>query len=264
MFKRTKRLQELFEKYSITDLVHGAKEDKMGDVIEDYCVSILNSTEILSKYKANCINKDDTDEFIFFYMMSKIPIDSSNIIKIFATRDIKHRFTGGNPKTDIIIEVHCVDTKVITVPISIKSSTVSKVAMAEFDVDTIVREVGIGEVELKNLLLKHQIDASAKNFTKAEKEKLYKLLTPYARKFVRWVLAGSPVESEDLRFPVLMIKFALTKTDEIKDIKIYSIEEYVNSVMLDKNKNIKKGGFGTGLSWTYATGSKGKKIQFKG
>lgn len=264
MFRRTKRLQELFDEYGITNLVHGAREDKMGDVIEDYCVSILNSTEILNKYKTNRINTNDTDEFIFFNTMSKIPMDKSKIVKIFATRDIEHRFTGGNPKTDMIIEIHCIDSNVNPVPISIKSSTVSKVAMAEFDVDTIVREVGIREAELKTLLLKHQVDASAKNFTADEKEKLYELLKPHARKFVRWVLAGSPVESKDLRFPVLMIKFALTKTDEIKDINVYSIEEYVDSVMLDQNRNIKKGGFGTGLSWTYATGSKGRKIQFKG
>ena len=264
MFRRTKRLQDLFDKYDISKLVHGAKEDKMGDAIEDYCVSILNSAEILNKYKNNSIDINNTDEFIFYNTMSKIPIDKDKIIKIFATRDIEHRITGGNPKTDMIVEIHCIDCIVPPIPISIKSSTVSKVAMAEFDVDTIVKEVGIVEDELKALLLKHQTDCSAKNFTTYQKERLYTLLHPYAKKFVRWVLAGSPVETKDLRYPVLMIKFALTKTDEIKDIKIYTIDEYVDSVMLDKNNNIKKGGFGTGLGWTYATGSKGRKIQFKG
>lgn len=264
MFNRTERLQDLFNQYSISNLVHGAKEDKMGDAIEDYCVSILNSTEILNNYKNNCMDTNNTDEFIFYHTMSKISIDKNKIIKILATRDIEHRFTGGNPKTDMIIEIHCTDSKVITVPISIKSSTVSKVAMAEFDVDTIVKEVGIIEDELKVLLLKHQTDCSAKNFTPLQKEKLCTLLQPYAKKFVRWVSSGSPAETEDLRYPVLMIKFALTKSDEIKDINVYTIDEYVDSVMLDKNHNIKKGGFGTGLSWTYATGSKGKKIQFKG
>ena len=75
MFRRTKRLQDLFDKYDISNLVHGAKEDKMGDAIEDYCVSILNSPEILNKYKNDCINTDDTDEFIFYNTISKIPID---------------------------------------------------------------------------------------------------------------------------------------------------------------------------------------------
>lgn len=264
MFKRIERLQEFFDKYNVENLAHGAKEDKMGDAIEDYCVSILNSDEILTKYKMEHIDLNNPDEFIFCHIISRIPIKKNNIIKILATRDIEHRFTGGNPKTDIIIEIHLTDPKIIQVPISVKSSTVAKVAMAEFDVETIINEVGIKEPELKSLLLKHQIDASAKNFTLEQKERLFTLLQPYSRKFVRWVLAGSPIESEDLRYPVLMIKFALTKTDEIKDIKVYTIEEYVDSVMLDKNQKLKKGGFGTGLSWTYATGSKGKKIQFKG
>ena len=33
--------------------------------------------------------------------------------------------------------------------------------------------------------------------------------------------------------------------------------------MKDKNGKIRSGGFGTGLSWTYASGSGGRKIQFK-
>lgn len=264
MFKRTKLLQELLEKYNVENLAHGAKEDKMGDAIEEYCVSILNSNIILNNFKQNKLNLDNTDEFIFYHTVKRFPVDINEIIKIHATRDIEHRFTGGNPKTDIIVEIHCSNSKVIPIPISIKSSTVAKVAMAEFDVDTIVNEVGIKEPELKSLLLKHQIDASAKNFTQEQKEKLFTLLQPYSKKFVRWVLAGSPVESEDLRYPILMIKFALTKTNEIKNINVYSIDEYVDSVMLDKNLKLKKGGFGTGLGWTYATGSKGRKIQFKG
>jgi hypothetical protein len=67
-----------------------------------------------------------------------------------------------------------------------------------------------------------------------------------------------------LRFPELLLKFSLTKNDEITDIKCYTVDEYVDYLVYDKNGNNKKGGFGTGLSWTYATGSKGEKIQFKG
>ena len=61
-----------------------------------------------------------------------------------------------------------------------------------------------------------------------------------------------------------ILKFSLTKQNEIIAINCYTIDEYVDFLVYDKNGNYKKGGFGTGLSWTYATGSKGKKIQFKG
>ena len=89
-------------------------------------------------------------------------------------------------------------------------------------------------------------------------------MRPYARSFVRWVLTGTPIPSDDLRFPQIIVKFQMSKYDEILDIAVYDMEEYVNSVMLDRYGNVKSGGFGTGLGWTYATGSKGKKIQFKG
>ena len=48
MFKRTNLLQELLNKYNVENLTHGAKEDKMGDTIEDYCVSlhIINANKL--------------------------------------------------------------------------------------------------------------------------------------------------------------------------------------------------------------------------
>ena len=264
MFDKTELLENLFIKYDIANLVHGKKEDKLGDVMEEYCVSILKSKKILEKYKNNSLNLNNTDEYIFYHLLKKFNIDINSILYIDATTKIQHRFTGGNPKTDIITEIHTNSAEVITIPFSVKSSTARKVAMAEFDVDTIVNEVGITNVELKRLLLKHQLDASAKNFSHDEKQLLRKYLSPYAKNFVKWVLTGTTKENEDLRYPRYIIKFSLTKQDEIKDIKVYTIEEFVNTIMLDKNLNPKKGGFGTGLGWTYATGSKGKKIQFKG
>lgn len=266
MFNRTEKFQKLLEKYKIVELKHGAKEDKMGDAMEDYCVEIFNSKDYLAKYQNNCLDLNNSDEFIFYHTLSKIPVDKNEIKELQATKACEHRKTGGNPKTDIILNIQYNDSKKLQIPISVKSSTAQKVAMAEFDVDTIVKEVGIkDEPELEKLMLKHQIDASAKNFTPEEKRELFTLLEPYARQFVRWVLSGTPDErNEDLRHPILIVKLGLTKTDDIKQINVYTIEEYIDSVMLTKTKKPRRGGFGTGLSWTYATGSKGQKIQFKG
>ena len=62
----------------------------------------------------------------------------------------------------------------------------------------------------------------------------------------------------------MLIKFSLTKSNQILNIHCYTIDEYVDYLTIDRYGNPKKGGFGTGLGWTYATGSKGEKIQFKG
>ena len=176
---------------------------------------------------------------------------------------LRQEWQGGNPKTDIIIDVF-VDSKIEQKTISVKQTTAPKVAMAEFDVDTIVKEIGIKDDKLKYYLLKHQTDASAKNFTNEEKEDLTRRLKPYLEKFIRWVVSGTPEPKSDLRYPLAIIRFKLNKQIQIEDIHCDTIDQYVNSIIYNSKGNPKKGGFGTGLGWTYATGSKGKKIQFKG
>lgn len=264
MYETTPRLQRLMKYYNIASLSHGSKEDKLGDVYEDYCVELLEDKILLQKAKNNSLNMNDTDEFVYASILSKNVIPYINKIKnITATNNIKPRFTGGNPKTDVIADIQT-DSGVMHLPISIKQTTAPKVAMAEFDVNTIVSEVNITDPIVIELLEKHQRDASAKNFTASEKINLRSHLEPYINRLVRWVVSGTPEPVDDLRFPELLLKFSLTKNNEITAINCYTIDEYVDYLIYDKKGNYKKGGFGTGLGWTYATGSKGEKIQFKG
>ncbi len=90
----------------------------------------------------------------------------------------------GLSKTDVIAHVTYNDNTTEDFPISCKQSTVKKVAFAEFDVNMICTEMGIGEGRLKSLM-KNQIDKSAKNFTSSEKAELKELLKPIARDFIR-------------------------------------------------------------------------------
>lgn len=263
MFERTELINELFDEYNIANLSHGIKEDKLGDAIEDYCAILLSSRNLLNKAQNGLLNQDDTDEYLYGLIMDKAGIDVDYALKISADRDVKHRWTGGNSKTDVIARIDYAG-ETMYLPISVKQTTVAKVAMAEFDADTIINEIGISDPVVERLIRKHQIDASAKYFSREEKALLTARLRPYARQFVRWVLTGTPTPCDDLRFPHIIIKFHMSKSDEILDIAVFDMDEYVDSVMKDRRGNIRPGGFGTGLGWTYATGSKGKKIQFKG
>ncbi len=264
MYEITPRLKRLMQYYNIASLSHGTKEDKLGDVYEDYCVELLEDNVLLEKAKNNALDMRNTDEYVYASIFSKNVVPYLNKIKnIKATNDIKPRFTGGNPKTDVIADIET-NTGIIHLPISVKQTTAPKVAMAEFDVNTIVSEVKITDPVVIELLEKHQRDASAKNFTELEKANMRLHLEPYIKKLVRWVVSGTPEAVDDLRFPELLLKFSLTKSDDITDINCYTVDEYVDYLVYDKNGNYKKGGFGTGLGWTYATGSKGEKIQFKG
>ena len=263
MYPKSELLSSLFSKYSIKTLGHGVREDKIGDVFEDYCVILLSNPDLLKKSKLNSLN-NSIDEYVFSSLLKHFP-NYLQIQKIEATNKIEHRYTGGNPKTDVIADITYSNGKIISFPISVKQTTVAKVAMAEFDVATIVREIGITDKILIQLMEKHQTDASAKNFTDTEKAELTTRLRPYKEKFVKWVVSGSPVDSENLKFPKVLLKFTLSKPvdenslEEIEDINCFTIDEYVHSILYKPNGKPVSGGFETGLSWTYATGSKGRK-----
>lgn len=254
-------LDNLYNQYDIANLSFGVLQDKLGDVYEKFVVNVLENSTYLSNYKYS--KKCNDWEFsLFSDVVQGYNLKLNNVQKITATDPVPVRLSHGLSKTDVIMNV-C-STTTTKYPISVKQSTARKVAFAEFDVDTIVKEIDIKDKELIRLLTKHQTDASAKNFTKEEKESLTEKLKPIARQFVRWVITGSPEKSEDIRIPTMIIKFDINKSNNsLKSYKVYSIEDYIDEIMYDKHGNPKKGGFGTGLSWTYATGSKGKKIQFE-
>lgn len=273
---KSELLDSLYQKYNISNLNFGAIHDKLGDVYEEYCTSILNDPKHLGIAK-NGVFDNSTDHQVFLQLLHVYKIDDfSQIESIEATTKVPHRDTRGLSKTDIIFTIKNIDQTETKFAVSCKQSTVPKVAVAEFDVDTICKEVGINDDRLKALLLKHQTDKSAKNFTAAEKIELKNLLAPIAREFVRWVITGNPTPApENLAFPTSIIKFKVKKPLDKSNINIdngdfslmsfsaYSIEDYVDSIMYTPNGNLRAGGFGTGLSWTYATGSGGFKIQFK-
>lgn len=269
MYQKSKLLEELFNQYSIITLKHGIREDKIGDVFEDYCVHTLCNTDLLQKAKQNNLNPNNIDEYVYKILIRYFP-NPLQIINISATKKIEHRYTGGNSKTDVIADITYSDGQTISFPISVKQSTAAKVAMAEFDVATIVHEIGITDTVLIQLMEKHQSDASAKYFKPEEKEELTERLKRYKEKFVKWVISGCHEDSNDLKFPKIILKFSLSKPvneqslEKIENITCFTIDEYVHNILYKSNGEPVKGGFGTGLSWTYATGSKGKKIQFKG
>lgn len=273
---KTALLNELYTKYNIANLTFGAIHDKLGDVYEEYCVTILQSKQYLDEIRMG-INSSLESQILYHILSCNNLTNFNEICYITATTQIPHRSTGGNSKTDIIARVYLCNGSVVTLPISCKQSTVAKVALAEFDVDTICTEMGITNPRLKQLLLKHQVDCSAKNFTASEKAELTSLMAPIRRNFVRWVLTGSPnTNVNDVCIPTSIIKFKLKKPADRYNINIskgdfdyisfdmLTIEECIDEIMYNSNGTLKPGGFNTGLSWTYATGSKGQKMQFKG
>lgn len=272
----TPLLDKLYQKYDIENLSYGKVHDKLGDAYEEYCILILSNRDFLDAFQKN--ERIDCVEFeIFKSLLTKAGINNiAEIAEITATNVVPHRKTHGNAKTDVIATITYKDGTEIKLPISSKQSYVAKVAVSEFDIDTICDEAEIDNDRVRELMRKFQTAKSAKGLTIAEQVELREALVPYAKKLVRWAITGSPDENpNDVIFPKLLVKFKIFKPKDRFNIKvgngelhyishsIYTIDEYVDLTIYDKNGNIKRGGFGTGLSWTYASGSGGRKIQFK-
>ena len=260
------KLKKQYIKYNIKGLPYGEVGDKLGDAYEDFVADIFEDDKYINQYEY--LNDCEVDECIFKTIIEYENINVNYVDNIKATTEIPKRETGGNAKTDVLVTVYFKDGQSIQIPISVKQTTAPKVAMAEYDVDTILRETGIKNLEIEILLKKFQKDGSAKNFTQEQKNILTEELAKNnnKEKLVRWILTMSPfICNEDIRVPRYIIRFKLNKvTLDIEKYKIYTIDECIKELTTDKYGKPKKGGFGTGLSWTYATGSKGNKIQFKG
>lgn len=257
---KTALLNSLYEKYDIANLAFGKIHDKLDDVYEEYCTLILQSAQFLNDLKSG-ITESLEDQILYYILTCNNLSDFKAIDHITSTTQIPHRSSGGNSKTDVIANVYMNDGSVVILPISCKQSTVAKVALAEFDVDTICNEMGISNPRLKQLLLKHQTDCSAKNFTISEKNELTQLMAPIRRDFVRWVLTGSPISNiDDVCIPSSIIKFKLKKPNDRYNInvakgdfdfisfEVLTIEECIDKIMYNGNGKLKPGGFAPGLS----------------
>lgn len=254
-------LEELYRKYDIEYLSGGAKTDKLGDVYEEFICRIFYDKPTVQKFLSN----NGIERNIIQSLFLKFNIELNELEDISTTNIVPKRPSGGNSKTDVILKLSLSNGNIRKIPLSIKQTSVAKVAFAEYDVHTICSEVGITDTRLIELMLKHQSDASAKYFTSDEKEELTNLLSTYAERLIRWIVTMTPEESLiGDAYPIGVIKFTVSSNAELLNYSIYNIDEYIQYIRYKPNGKQKTSGFGTGLSWTYATGSKGRKIQFKG
>ncbi len=260
-------LNNLYIKYRINLLSHGALADALGDIYEEFIEEIFKDLPTINSWPIGSLEHLIVSN-LFTYLSAYLPyiqaVSSSR-------KGIPPTVNGGSPKTDVYLNITLQGGQTLIVPLNVKQSTVPKVSFAEYDVNTIANVLGITDPNLIFLLEKHQLDASAINFSIHEKTYLRTHLQPYARGLVRWCITLNPNQtSQDIRYPEYVIRFDLHHPknnnplgNQYKGVNIYDIDSYINKIMLNNSGNPRIGGFGTGLSWTYATGSKGKKIQFK-
>lgn len=261
-------LDQIYDQYGLTNITTaGHLTDKLGDVYENFILKIFENKRVAMSWGLRT-----TERYIVDTLLSQIGFSFNQIVDLSASdRNIPLTINNGVPKTDVYLTFTLMNGSSCLVPISVKQSTVSKVAFAEYRVIDIVTALNIQDPILINLLMKHQTDASAKNFTLAEKEDLKTRLAPYADSLIRWCITLNPNPTVgNICHPEYIVKFDLyhpvkapTRRYCFKSVQVYSIDQYISLIRYAANGALRSGGFGTGLQWTYATGSKGKKIQLK-
>lgn len=261
---RTDLLSKLYDDFGIDELPHtqhGVTSDRLGKLYEKYVLDIFKDIESLKKYSTDAFPQEKS---ISSKLLEALNFDLNNIVDVSSSdADLGRTIAGGSPKTDATIMLTFNDQSSRLVPLNIKHSSKKKVSIAEYDVETICTGVGIPDGELKELIRKHQNDQSAKLFTPVQKQRLTELLEPYRERFIRWCVTLSAEKSEgNILHPDLLIRFKVVEREYV-DVTIKNIDDYVNDRIAEGSK-ARKPGFGTGLNWTYASGSKAKKMQFKG
>ena len=260
---RTPLLQRLYEEFDIDNLPlqpHGKTSDALGKLYENYIIEIFKNMDSISTLHSNEYPQEKDIIQKFLDIKNITFTDISNISS--SDHDLGRTIAGGSPKTDVVITLTLHGQPPLCIPLNIKASSKNKVSIAEYDAETICTSVGIPDGELKDLIFKHQNDQSAKNFTFLQKQRLTELLKPYRKEFIRWCITlNSQPSQENILYPDLLIRFKVINR-EFVSVEMCDIETYIDTKIAAAEK--RNSGFGTGLSWTYASGSGSKKMQFKG
>ena len=260
---RTPLLQRLYEEFDIDNLPlqqHGKTSDALGKLYEKYIIEIFKNMDSISTLHSNEYPQEKDIIQKFLDIKNITFTDISNISS--SDHDLGRTIAGGSPKTDVVITLTLHGQPPLCIPLNIKASSKNKVSIAEYDAETICTSVGIPDGELKDLIFKHQNDQSAKNFTFLQKQRLTELLKPYRKVFIRWCITlNSQPSQENILYPDLLIRFKVINR-EFVSVEMCDIETYIDTKIAAAEK--RNSGFGTGLSWTYASGSGSKKMQFKG
>ena len=233
---QNRTLSAMYDDYDISNLPRGKKQDSLGALYENYYTFILTDKNRFASF--NFQTETNEPEQIFF----------NDVMRFHNIKNVKSVTQIGVPKTDLGGLVKA----------TIKQTSARAVSVSEFPATAIVESLQIKKKEVIRLLHKHESDASAKNFSLEEKMFLKEGLSNIKANMVRWALTGSAhKESKDIRVADFSCCFKLDKNDNLKKYSLFTTEDYVKII------TSRSAGFGTGLSWTYATGTKGKKIQFK-
>ena len=139
--------------------------------------------------------------------------------------------------------------------ISCKNTDGDSVSVGQHKADDICDAIDPSNDELRNLLNKWQIEGTLSAFSEADSARLTELLNPLMEKFCNYVIGGVGGLGDQT---TQWARYVIVCHADPNDIDVYTLQKYVEQLLAQPTEH-----YGTPFSWTYASKSKGKNIQFK-
>ncbi|MGR5078193.1 MspI family type II restriction endonuclease [Photobacterium swingsii] len=232
-----------------------------GNAFEKEVVSDLNSRENLKHLITNSHIESPIFEEVLTKICSDYSVRNQDVINIHASDTVLKLTSGGNAKTDIIIDITTIDN-CIRETISVKNTTQNRVSCHDYKCDDFIRVLGIQDTKLAKYLELYQKSGSKGAFLSNMSEDMdhddfVKLLAPYKQELLEWALTGKH-DCKNLIDPKSQISnyLLINKSGNIRfvDFSSYMDELYAKSITLT---------YGLPLSWTYPSKQRGARIQLK-
>lgn len=230
-----------------------------GRAFEQRVANALKNKDNLSFLQGNTNGKITKDLFLMEKILTKIQIKPSEVNSIDATADetvIGCLPSGGSPKTDVLVDIYLKDSEKVTLTISCKNTDSQNVSIAQFDYKTIAFALDPKDNNLRDLLQQAQLIGAPSMMPTETAQKLTEALKPHLTDLGLWLLGGYKGEGEP---NTQWASYILVRKNDDAKIEFYFLREYYD-LLVASHPN---GSFGTPFAWTYASGSKGKNIQFK-
>ena len=241
----------------------GSFYGRSGNEFERKLVKILSSRKNLKQLQNDKLKEGHIYKLIVTLISQFHEMDIQDIIKITATNSIPLLKNGGNPKTDIKLEIETSQDKILIETISVKNTSKKRVTCHDYAAKDFVRVLDCEGTRLGTYLELFQEFPTyrdfQKNFPKGfSLEEFQSLLHEKQNIFIEWVLTGEHDFHNLISSEIQVSRFLLIRNSVEEKLSFFSMKNYIT---LLKERATKK--FGVPFSWTYPSKQRGKRIQLK-
>ena len=230
----------------------------------DFEHTVVN--ELISKINLNKFQeKSSSGSNLFDIVMRKLcndhKISLHSLINIEAKNSITKLRSGGNAKTDVLVQLNTKDGNV-SETLSLKSTSQNSVSCHDYKAEDFIRVLQIEGSKLSEYILLFQEYGSHSGLQKAlpngySINEFENLLEPYKLKLIEWALMGKH-DHQNLTDPNLQVSRYILINKNGK-LKFLDYQSYIGELYSNNKKLV----YGLPLSWTYPSKQRGKRIQLK-